>query len=605
MGAKEKRTTEYLTLDEKMKAVTLHEKKLEMLPDDVGKREKALLQNTKDEIEKILTWGKELLSSPDFLKAKMTDDGISLSFKIKNTSGLDFEYIRIPIMLYGVDGRFLEQIIFQKDNWPNGKVRESQRLLACGVPARGSVDFRNIVYLAVQPELPEDAVAGIEFNLFEEFMDNNSFDIEVEPMDIPSASSKDVGDSAGHSDTDDVKTEPEKTPENKVKEPVKKPKGLTSGMMALLVLIIIAAGIAGIVVSVKASTAHDRAERIWKRQFNDDYSWDPSLVKGIDPSNYNDLSKEEQLVVDYKILLMIAEEKDGMIEDYTSLTDADYDRAVKQYLRFSKGGLKTRKNEILEDFDKIVGKSNQYDLEYIHWDIDDKDYEQMAIKFLTTVPIKDHSMDNFFIEIADNVYKDEMIDGCARIIADSETGNSEVRSYSNRARAYLQHAGVKSIPNAIAKAKETMADEKAAEEAEIQRINEGLAELDKKTSGSSASTDSSTGSSGSSGSGSVSGSGSFSGGSSGRWKPNSGSGTGGSGTIYNSGSGSGSGSFGAGSGSTPKTNPNGWADYDEGYDDVMYNDEYDEERYETDPEYASGVDDARDEYEEVYGEEFD
>lgn len=37
----------------------------------------------------------------------------------------------------------------------------------------------------------------------------------------------------------------------------------------------------------------------------------------------------------------------------------------------------------------------------------------------------------------------------------------------------------------------------------------------------------------------------------------------------------------------------------------MYDDEYDEERYQTDSEYASGVDDARDEYEEVYGEEFD
>lgn len=148
--------TKYLTLDEKMKAVKLHEKKLEMLPNDVSRREGMLFQNTKDEIEKILVWGKQILASSDFLKAKMSDDGISLSFKIKNTSGLDFEYIRIPIMLYGTDGQLLEQIDFQKDHWPDGKTRENHRLLSCGVPARGSIDFRNIVCLAKQEEIQED-----------------------------------------------------------------------------------------------------------------------------------------------------------------------------------------------------------------------------------------------------------------------------------------------------------------------------------------------------------------------------------------------------------------------------------------------------------------
>ncbi|MBE5937839.1 MAG: hypothetical protein E7265_07395 [Lachnospiraceae bacterium] len=44
--------------------------------------------------------------------------------------------------------------------------------------------------------------------------------------------------------------------------------------------------------------------------------------------------------------------------------------------------------------------------------------------------------------------------------------------------------------------------------------------------------------------------------------------------------------------------------YDEGYEDVMDNEDYDDERYETDSEYANGVDDAMEEYYEEYGEEW-
>lgn len=156
MSLRDTGKTEYLTLDEKMKAVKLHEKKLEMDPGAVSKRERALLQNTKDEIEKIFTWGKQILSSDRFLKAKMTDDGVLLTFKIKNTSGLEFTYIRIPILLYGLDGQLLDQIIFQKDNWPDGKEREIERILSVGVPARGSIDFRNLIYQAVQEDIPEE-----------------------------------------------------------------------------------------------------------------------------------------------------------------------------------------------------------------------------------------------------------------------------------------------------------------------------------------------------------------------------------------------------------------------------------------------------------------
>lgn len=38
--------------------------------------------------------------------------------------------------------------------------------------------------------------------------------------------------------------------------------------------------------------------------------------------------------------------------------------------------------------------------------------------------------------------------------------------------------------------------------------------------------------------------------------------------------------------------------YDEGYDDIYLDDDYDSDRYDTDSDYADGVDDAMDEFEE-------
>lgn len=47
-----------------------------------------------------------------------------------------------------------------------------------------------------------------------------------------------------------------------------------------------------------------------------------------------------------------------------------------------------------------------------------------------------------------------------------------------------------------------------------------------------------------------------------------------------------------------------WDAYDEGYEDVMDYEDYDYDRYESDSEYANGVDDAIDEYYDEYGEEW-
>ncbi len=48
----------------------------------------------------------------------------------------------------------------------------------------------------------------------------------------------------------------------------------------------------------------------------------------------------------------------------------------------------------------------------------------------------------------------------------------------------------------------------------------------------------------------------------------------------------------------------GWDSYDEGYDDIYMGGYYDEDRYDSDDDYASGVDDAMDDEWEEYGEEW-
>ena len=44
--------------------------------------------------------------------------------------------------------------------------------------------------------------------------------------------------------------------------------------------------------------------------------------------------------------------------------------------------------------------------------------------------------------------------------------------------------------------------------------------------------------------------------------------------------------------------------YSEGYDDLYYNEDYDEDRYDRDSDYAAGVDDAIQDYEEEEGEDY-
>ena len=53
-----------------------------------------------------------------------------------------------------------------------------------------------------------------------------------------------------------------------------------------------------------------------------------------------------------------------------------------------------------------------------------------------------------------------------------------------------------------------------------------------------------------------------------------------------------SGSSSSGSGSSSKSS--GWSSYDAGYDSWDSDEDYDDARYETDPDYAAGVDDAID-----------
>ena len=50
--------------------------------------------------------------------------------------------------------------------------------------------------------------------------------------------------------------------------------------------------------------------------------------------------------------------------------------------------------------------------------------------------------------------------------------------------------------------------------------------------------------------------------------------------------------------STSGSKSSPYQSYDDGYDDIYMDDDYDDERYKTDPDYADGVDDAMDELEE-------
>ena len=56
--------------------------------------------------------------------------------------------------------------------------------------------------------------------------------------------------------------------------------------------------------------------------------------------------------------------------------------------------------------------------------------------------------------------------------------------------------------------------------------------------------------------------------------------------------------------SNDTTDDNGYNSYDKGYEDAYDEEDYDWERYQSDPDYANGVDDGIEDYEEEYGEEW-
>lgn len=51
-------------------------------------------------------------------------------------------------------------------------------------------------------------------------------------------------------------------------------------------------------------------------------------------------------------------------------------------------------------------------------------------------------------------------------------------------------------------------------------------------------------------------------------------------------------SYGSSSSSKKYSSDNTWKSYDKGYEDVYFDDDYDLKRYNSDPDYADGVDDA-------------
>jgi hypothetical protein len=56
--------------------------------------------------------------------------------------------------------------------------------------------------------------------------------------------------------------------------------------------------------------------------------------------------------------------------------------------------------------------------------------------------------------------------------------------------------------------------------------------------------------------------------------------------------------------SAKSSSKSSYKSYDKGYEDVYEDDDYDLDRYNSDSDYASGVDDAIDDYEEEEGEDW-
>lgn len=436
------------------------------------------------------------------------------------------------------------------------------------------------------------------FERFKEFMDNNSFDIEVEPQDTFNSSEKLQKEPANEqavSDVEDNKTEVSK--EKKETSPTSTPdKRKRTGILVLVIICCIIAGLIALGVTRHRTHVQELATEAWEERTDDSSMFSFA--------GYDSKTQSEQLKVDSRFLIYLIDKKNEIKEDADE--EYEFDDVIFSYVKQSKGGYQDRAREISDALMycsfglNITNTTGYIENHFYHYAVE---YYLDEIKYTP-----------FMAELVDNAYPDEMIEGCLRIVVTDRkeyryNGHQQYFDYGyfkdetiKLAKEWLTEHNVdytSIIDDFFNQMDEKIAADNAAEEAE--RSNTTSDDLGDDGSEASSESVQSSSSSGSSRSGSSSLSGSI-----GRWKPNSGSGTGGSGSLSGSGSLNSSTSSGSSSSSSSSSKDlNGWANYDEGYDDVMYNDEYDEERYQTDSEYASGVDDARDEYEEVYGEEFD
>ena len=292
----------------------------------------------------------------------------------------------------------------------------------------------------------------------------------------------------------------------------------------------------------------------------------------LDPwESYADKTDHEKTVYDYQVLLALVSYSDEL-----AFGDAELDKVAASYLRASDGKLKEDKDDVIY---RVAYTTSSEDATEVFAGIWRGENWTMAKPVCYQYYV---DPEDFLVEAVDYAYRDELIQGALVWVIYKEVELGDIHfMYSDGAKRYLDAVGV-DYEAAKEEYRKNHADEnESLDEESVQEEIEETEEAEESTS---------------------------------KYSTGGTAAGGGSGTLYvpedseddtSDNSSKESSSSSSSSSSKSKKSLNGWEAYDEGYDDVMYNDEYDEKRYKTDKDYAAGVDDARDEFEELYGDEFD
>lgn len=392
-----------------------------------------------------------------------------------------------------------------------------------------------------------------------------------------------------------------------------------------IVIIIVIVGVVLLGMGISSVRRAKKADAMWRNWIRTEYS-----LSGFD--SYDSMTSEEQLRFDYRVLLHMSAERQGYPELFSLTDHISLQDTMTSYVKQSKG-LGTQS----EDTAQIVqgmAEMNSYEADAICDYLEDSDNLHLAYIVISYM----EKGDMFLYDLEEDLFPEEMLDGCERLLAVCQIpayvypeDHSLMQKVAVKARSYLELHAVRDYQELVdAYAQQMKADYLKAQAAVEAKEDESAdeKESEKSESKSKKSGSKSSGSGGGAGRGPVikehnTSSSSGGGNGHGTVKGSSGSKTGqtsvsGSGpaikehnTSSGSGGGSGhgklkqstgSGSDSSSSGSSEKksSKSNGWKSYDDGYDAIMYDEDYDAERYENDREYANGVDDALEDFDEDY-----